>query len=295
MGTRASKQPLIIDVTNPHIPDIDDPKARIKETAEKLPKATPIIRKIDAELTDDDIKCIVDLYNTGSHVRSISNALNIELETVRSVVRKKTGCTTMINPSYTDKFRRKYDQRNRPHYTADDHTPTERGERSRTQNEEKFLANSREREKTAEKDLIDNFLSYTQDDKLPIDEDLIGKLIGKSQILTRTEIINILADHGHINAEDYLDPVVIKRPEPKIGFEEFKKTLKVGDVFRIRSSRGDRRIRVTIQKIYPHVVTTDKGTYQIAELYIGKKIDPDDQTPDPQEDERPFSFSLEED
>ena len=294
MSTARARQPLVIDVTNPHIPNIDDP--RIKETAEKLPKANPpIIKKIDDELTDEDIKNIVDLYNTGTHVRTISDSLWIELETVRTVVRKKTNCSTMIHPQYTEKFRQKYEKRNRPHLTSQDTLPTEKGEKKRTQVEEKILANTRAKEATAEQDLIHNFSIYTQDNNEPVDEKLISKLVGKSQILTRTEIINILADHGHIKAEDYLEPEVIKKPEPKIEFSEFKKTVKVGDKYKIRSSRGDRRIIVTIEKVYPNVVTTDKGCYQIAELYCGKRIDPD-APPDPQEEEESlFSFLTGED
>jgi len=282
-------QPVTIEVTNPRIDELED--GRIEQTASKL-------KKIESETTPEDQSKVVELYNTGHHVRTISGMTGIELESVRSIIRKKTNCTTMICPTYTDKFKRKYNKQLREE-EPDDFLSSlypskpKKAPKAPTPNEEKFRANSRDKEKTAEKDLIDNFLTLTQEDELPVNEDLISKLIGKSQILTRTEIINILADHGHINAEDYLDP--IKRPEPKMDFAEFKKTLKVGDVFRIRSSRGDGRVRVTIQKIYPNVVTTDKGCYQIAELYIGKKIDPDDQTPDPQEDERPFSFSLEED
>lgn len=272
-------QPVVVDMSS--LADLELEPARLEQTASK-------IKKIEEETSQFDQNKIVELYESGHHVRTISSTLEIELESVRSIIRKRTGLTTMIHPSYTDKFKRKYNKSLR-------HQQEEQPQPKKTQNEEKFAANSRARLQTAEQDLIDNFLTLTQEDELPVNEDLISKLIGKSQILTRTEIINILAEHGHINAEDYLDPVTIKRPEPKMDFAEFKKTLKVGDVFRIRSSRGDGRIRVTIQKIYPNVVTTDKGCYQIAELYIGKKIDPDDQTPDPQEDERPFSFSLEED
>ena len=70
-------QPTVIDVSSMVNPDLEP--ARLEQTASK-------IKKIEEETSQSDQDKIVELYESGHHVRTISNMLEVENPSTKGMV-----------------------------------------------------------------------------------------------------------------------------------------------------------------------------------------------------------------
>ena len=178
---------------------------------------------------------IIELYRKGIPMVKIGKLTGYHYNTVRKVVKNETGHCTEVDP----KFSKKDDE---VIYTAKAHRKTE-------------------------EELKKEVLSLYEEGKS------VDEIIIKTKALTRTEIEQILFDKGKI--EDDTDKFVKAASVEDI--REFASTVKRGDRFKISTENynttyADRYIVVTVQNTYKNLVATDKGYFNYADLFYGKKL-----------------------
>ena len=178
---------------------------------------------------------ILELYRKGIPMTKIGRLTGYNHNTVRSVVKNETGCYTEVNP----KFPKKDDE---VVYTAKAHRKTE-------------------------EELKKEVISLYEEGKS------VDEIIIKTKALTRTEIEQILFDKGKI--EDDTGKFVKAASVEDV--REFASTVKRGDRFKISNGNynttyDDRYIVVTVQNTYKNLVSTNKGYFNYADLFYGKKL-----------------------
>lgn len=178
---------------------------------------------------------IIELYRKSIPMTKIARLTGYHHNTVRSVVKNETGHYTEVDP----KFLKKDDE---VVYTAKAHRKTE-------------------------EELKKEVISLYEDDKS------VDEIIIKTKALTRSEIEQILFDNGKI--EDDIGKFVKAASVEDI--REFASTVKCGDRFKISNGNynttyDDRYIVVTVQNTYKNLVSTNKGYFNYADLFYGKKL-----------------------
>lgn len=186
-------------------------------------------------LEESDKAKIIELYRKGIPIAKIGKLTGYHHNTVRSVVKNETGHYTEVDP----KFPTKDDE---VIYIAKAHRKTE-------------------------EELKKEVLALYEEGKS------VNEIIIKTKALTRTEIEQILFDKGKI--EDDTDKFVKAASVEDI--KEFASTVKRGDRFKISTENynttyADRYIVVTVQNTYKNLVATDKGYFNYADLFYGKKL-----------------------
>ena len=178
---------------------------------------------------------IIELYRKGIPMTKIARLTGYHHNTVRSVVKNETGHYTEVDP----KFLKKDDE---VVYTAKAHRKTE-------------------------EELKKEVISLYEEGKS------VDEIIIKTKALTRSEIEQILFDNGKI--EDDTGKFVKAASVEDI--REFASTVKCGDRFKISNGNynttyDDRYIVVTVQNTYKNLVSTNKGYFNYADLFYGKKL-----------------------
>lgn len=178
---------------------------------------------------------ILELYRKGIPMTKIARLTGYHHNTVRSVVKNATGHYTEVDP----KFPKKDDE---VIYTAKAHRKTE-------------------------EELKKEVLALYEEGKS------VDEIIIKTKALARTEIEHILFDKGKI--EDDTGKFVKAASVEDI--REFASTVKRGDRFKISNGNynttyDDRYIVVTVQNTYKNLVSTNKGYFNYADLFYGKKL-----------------------
>lgn len=178
---------------------------------------------------------ILELYRKGIPMTKIGRLTGYHHNTVRSVVKNETGHYTEVDP----KFLKKDDE---VVYTAKAHRKTE---------------------EELKKEVI-----YLYEEGKSVDEIII-----KTKALTRSEIEQILFDNGKI---EYDTGKFVKAASVE-DIREFASTVKCGDRFKISNGNynttyDDRYIVVTVQNTYKNIVATNKGYFNYADLFYGKKL-----------------------
>lgn len=178
---------------------------------------------------------ILELYRKGIPMTKIARLTGYHHNTVRSVVKNETGYYTEVNP----KFPKKDDE---VVYTAKAHRKTE-------------------------EELKKEVLALYEEGKS------VDEIIIKTKALTRSEIEQILFDKGKI--EDDTGKFVKAASVEDV--REFASTVKRGDRFKISNGNynttyDDRYIVVTVQNTYKNLVATNKGYFNYADLFYGKKL-----------------------
>ena len=178
---------------------------------------------------------ILELYRKGIPMTKIGRRTGYHHNTVRSVVKNEIGHYTEVDP----KFPTKDDE---VIYTAKAHRKTE-------------------------EELKKEVLSLYEEGKS------VDEIIIKTKALTRTEIEQILFDKGKIKDDT---GKFIKAASVE-DVREFASTVKRGDRFKISNGNynttyDDRYIVVTVQNTYKNLVSTNKGYFNYADLFYGKKL-----------------------
>lgn len=178
---------------------------------------------------------IIELYRKGIPMGKIARLTGYHWNTVRSVVKNETGNYTEVDPKFPKKDEK-------PIYVA----------KTRRKTEEQL-----------KKEVITLYESGKS----------VDEIISISKALTRSEIEQILFDKGKI--ED--DTGKFTKAASVDQIKEFAATVKPGDKFRISTSNYNstyeyKYINVTVNKTYNKLVSTDKGYFNYADLYYGKRL-----------------------
>lgn len=184
---------------------------------------------------------MIDLYEHGDSLQSIADYFELPYESVREIIKKETGYYTDKHPIHN---KNSYDKL--------------------------YQEKIEKRKETLKKQKADVVALYKEGKT-------VEEIVDIVKSFTITEIRKILHDKKLISDEEYdkcisdLDTDQDRDLRKMKSIEEFKKSLKVGDRYSIRTSPITQKT-VTIEKIYPHIVQTDKGCFRINDLLIGKKI-----------------------
>lgn len=178
---------------------------------------------------------IIELYHKGIPMEKIARLIGYSHDTVRSVIKNETGHYTEVDP----KFRKKDDGIIFP------------------------IKAHRKTEDELKKEVL----------TLYEEGNSVDEIINKTKDLTRTDIEQILFDKGKI--ED--DTGKFAKAASVKDIKEFASTVKCGDRFKISTGNyntiySDRYIVVTVQSTYKNIVATNKGYFNYADLFYGKKL-----------------------
>ena len=182
----------------------------------------------------EDRKEIVRLYKSGESQTEIARHTGFSRTAVKLTIRDEIGQYTEKDPSFIQK----------------------------EEIEPKFMA-----KRKSYKELEQEVLKLFDEGKLA--EDIVKSV----KALTISEIKEILAAHKRLSAN-----CLEKRPATVNEIRKFAASVKPGDKYNIKvniydSFHGERIkfLPVVIQKTYPNIVITDKGTYTYVDLYLGIK------------------------
>ena len=185
-----------------------------------------------------DMEDMIDLYEHGDTLQSIAEYMDFSYDIVKEIIKRETGYYTDKHPIHS----RSYEKINK--------------ERAEKRNE------------------------LVKEQKKQIPElykagKTVDEIVDIVKSFTISEIRKILHDNKLISDEEYDRHISLVDEDKDLRklktAVEIRKDLKIGDKFVIKTSLVTQRT-ITIEKIYPNVVMTDKGCFRINDLAIGKKI-----------------------